>query len=438
MKFYSTRHSREKINLKQALFQGLAKDGGLFMPEKIPILPKSFFLKLPSLSLQEVAFQLSKAFFGEDVPEKELQKIVQSALTFSAPLIKLSDNIFVLELFHGPTLAFKDFGAKFMADLMNYFLRKENQKITILAATSGDTGSAVGHAFYKIPRIRVILLYPSQKVSQIQEKQITTIGGNIIALEVLGTFDDCQKMVKQAFQDQELRQKRILSSANSINIGRLIPQSFYYFYAYGQFVKKHLKKSAHPFPVVMSVPSGNFGNLSAGLIAQKMGLPIHKFIAAVNANDVFPVYLNTGNFLPKPSKRTLSNAMDVGNPSNLARIQDLYQNEIKKVRREIVSDSFSNTETKKAILEVFQKYNYLLDPHGAVAYLGLKKYQKTSPRALGIFLATAHPSKFADIVEPIINQEIKIPACLKKCLKKKKKSLKLRARYQELKRLLIP
>ncbi len=441
MKFYSTNKKAKLANLKKAVMQGLAEDGGLFMPTKIPTLPGKFFKKIHSLNFQEIAFEVAKTLLKNDIPIKNLKKIVSESINFDAPLVKIINQknpIYTLELFHGPTLAFKDFGARFMARLMSYFLQNSNKKITILVATSGDTGSAVASGFLNVKNAQVILLYPSGKVSKIQEQQLTTMGTNITALEVKGTFDDCQKLVKQAFTNLGLKTAfeqthNFLSSANSINIARLIPQSFYYFYAYSQ-----LPKTTQP-PIIC-VPSGNFGNLTAGLIAKKMGLPISKFIAATNANDVFPKYLKTGKFKAKPSTKTISNAMDVGNPSNFARILELYKNNIKKLRKDIWSQSFSDKQTKNAIKKVAKKYNYIMDPHGAVAYIGLTEYLKKhheSRKSPGIFFETAHPSKFADIVEPLIKKPITCPKRLALCLKKQKRTIKLTNNFNDLKSFLL-
>jgi len=427
MQLFSTNKKSPLVGFEKAVMQGLAEDGGLFMPTNIPSLPKEFFTKINSLNFQEIAFEIAKTLIQE-IPEKELEKIVYESINFDAPLKEVEKNIYALELFHGPTLAFKDFGARFMARIMSHFINKSNRKITIIVATSGDTGSAVASGVYKVPGIRVFLLYPSNKVSKIQEQQLTTMGKNIQALEIDGTFDDCQRLVKSAFIDEELKNifatnNDSLGSANSINIARLIPQSFYYFYAYSQ-----LKNKDHS---IFSIPSGNLGNLTAGLIAKKMGLPIRKFIAANNANNSFTEYLKTGNFTAKPSVKTISNAMDVGNPSNFARILELYQDNLENIRQDVISQSFSDAETANAIKEVYQKNHYIMDPHGAVAYLGLKAFSPT-----GIFFETAHPAKFLDIVEPIINQKIEIPERLKSCLEKEKKSIKLSKDFLDFKNFL--
>lgn len=427
MKLFSTNKKSPLATFEKAVMQGLAEDGGLFMPTEIPTLPKEFFEKISDLSFHEIAFEVAKTLI-QDIPEKDLKKIVEESINFDAPLIPVTENIYSLELFHGPTLAFKDFGARFMARIMSYFINKSDKKITIIVATSGDTGSAVASGVYNVPGIRVFLLYPSGKVSKIQEQQLTTMGGNIHALEIDGTFDDCQRLVKSAFVDEELKNifsenNDSLGSANSINIARLIPQSFYYFHAYAQ-----LKNKDH---AIFSIPSGNLGNLTAGLIAKKMGLPVKKFIAANNSNNSFTEYLLTGNFTAKPSVPTISNAMDVGNPSNFVRILELYENNLKNIRRDISSMSFTDSETAAAIKEVYSKYNYLMDPHGAIAYLGLKSF---SPQ--GIFFETAHPAKFLDVVEPIIETKIQIPERLASCLTKTKITTKLSKEFTDFKNFL--
>ncbi len=413
MQLYSTKNKQALVSLKEAVFKGLPEDNGLYMPTIIPLLDSSFIRNLGNYSFQEIGYAISKSIFMGEIPDADLWAIIERSLTFPAPLVQLDEQKHVLELFHGPSLAFKDFGARFMASLMGYFNAGEKDPLTILVATSGDTGGAVASGFYKTPGIRVVILYPSGKVSDLQEKQLTTLGENIFALEVAGTFDDCQAMVKQAFLDKELRNQLRLSSANSINISRLIPQSFYYFEAYKQLgqVKD---------PVVFSIPSGNFGNLTAGLFAQKMGLPIHHFIAATNINDVVPEYLQRGEYRSRPSKATISNAMDVGNPSNFARMVDLFQETQADgasekaawtpMKTAISGYGFDDKSTRSAISEVFQKYQYTIDPHGAVGYLALKEYQlneKTPSK--GIILETAHPSKFIDEVEAATHEPVEIP-----------------------------
>lgn len=412
MQLYSTKNATAFVSLKEAVMKGLPDDNGLFMPEHIPTLSADFIENLEKYTFPEIAFEVSKTLLQGAIPENDLKKIIDKSITFPAPVIQLDESTTILELFHGPSLAFKDFGARFMAQIMSYFNQKEDEELIILVATSGDTGGAVAAGFHKTPGIRVVILYPSGKVSPLQEKQLTTLGHNITALEIDGTFDDCQALVKKAFLDKKLNQKLRLSSANSINIARLIPQSFYYFEAYKQV--KHLNK-----PVVFCIPSGNFGNLTAGLLAKNMGLPIHKFIAATNENDVIPEYLGSGNYTPRPSVRTISNAMDVGNPSNFARMADIYANlkgnpELNgstwnNMKEDIVGFGVNDPATKEGIKEVCTKYNYVIDPHGAVGYLALKQYQKDNPDILGIILETAHPSKFISDVESILNLKVDIP-----------------------------
>ncbi len=438
MKLYSTNNRENTAPFDEALMKGLAKDGGLYMPEKIGQIPREFMEKLengklegtPVDILQEIAFEIAMVLMEGDIDPETLKNIIKDALNFDAPLVDLNENVHALELFHGPTLAFKDFGARFLSRLMAHFSKETKKEITVLVATSGDTGSAVASGFLNVPGIRVVLLYPSGKVSKIQEQQLTTMGENITALEVDGVFDDCQRLVKEAFVDSDLNEKLVLTSANSINIGRLLPQIFYYFYAYYQLKDKSK-------PVVISVPSGNFGNLTAGLISKRMGLPIDRFIAAVNANDTFEKYLQTGEYVPQKSVETMSNAMDVGDPSNFTRIMELYGHDVEKVKADIWSKSFSDEETAQAIKEVHGKYNYLMDPHGAVAYLGLMEYKKTHPDINGIFFITAHPAKFADKVEPIIGEKIQIPERLAQCLQKEKKTTKIGTNFTEFKKYLL-
>jgi len=428
VKLYSTNNKASEASFKEAVMKGLADDGGLYMPTKILTVTEGFLNN--AKTLKEIAFEVSTILIGEDIDKETLKKIIDDAINFDAPLVDLNENIHALELFHGPTLAFKDFGARFLARLMSHFLGKIDKEVNVLVATSGDTGSAVASGFLNVPGIRVVILYPSGKVSKIQEQQLTTMGGNITALEVDGVFDDCQKLVKEAFVDPELNEKLVLTSANSINIGRLLPQIFYYFHAYSQLKDKSK-------PVVISVPSGNFGNLTAGLISKKMGLPVARFIAATNANNTFEKYLQTGEFKSQKSVETMSNAMDVGNPSNFARIMELYNHDLEKVRKDIWSKSFSDEETARAIKEVYEKYNYLMDPHGAVAYLGLTEYQKQHPETNGIFFITAHPAKFADKVEPIIGQKIEMPARLAEYLKREKQSVKMETDFAAFKKFLL-
>ena len=414
MKLYSTKNPTAFVSLKEAVFKGLPDDNGLFMPDFIKKLDADFIKNLKNHSFQSIAFTVTRHLLRGIIPDEDLKMLIERAIDFPAPVVKLDDATHILELFHGPSLAFKDFGARFMAQLMSYFNQEDKRELVILVATSGDTGGAVAAGFYKTLGIKVVILYPSGKVSMLQEKQLTTLGENIMALEVQGTFDDCQALVKQAFLDKELTSKIRLSSANSINIARLIPQSFYYFEAYKQ-VETHGK------PLVFSVPSGNFGNLTAGLFAQKMGLPISKFIAATNANDVVPQYLASGIYTPTPSVPTLSNAMDVGNPSNFARMLDLYGSTWNNMKENIIGYAYDDATTKAAMREVKSTYNYVIDPHGAIAYLALKDYQKTYD-AVGILLETAHPAKFLDDVESILEQHIPIPERLASLADKKKEA----------------
>ncbi|MEI6409884.1 MAG: threonine synthase [Bacteroidota bacterium] len=404
MQLYSTNNPDLRVSLKEAIFKGLPDDNGLFMPVTIPQLPKEFFEHLPDLSFQEIAYTVARTLIQGEIPDEDLRGIIERSMNFPAPVVKLDDRTFVLELFHGPSLAFKDFGARFMAETMSYFNRAESKELVILVATSGDTGGAVAAGFHKTPGIQVVILYPSGKVSPLQEKQLTTLGHNIRALEINGTFDDCQALVKQAFLDQETTQKIRLSSANSINIARLIPQSFYYFEAF-----KQVRALGNQAPIVYAVPSGNFGNLTAGLFAKRMGLPIEHFIAATNANDVVPEYLKQGQFTPRPSVRTLSNAMDVGNPSNFARMLDLYRSTWNMMRNDIAGYAFDDSQTESAMRQVLEQHDYIMDPHAAVGYLALLEYQLKHPEHAGIILETAHPSKFIEDVSRILDQEIPIP-----------------------------
>ncbi len=426
MKYISTR-KQEETNIKTAILKGLADDGGLFMPEYIPQLEADFFENLPNLTLQQIGFKVAKEFLGESISDENLKEIIDEVLNFEIPALKISDNIYSLELFHGPTMAFKDVGARFMARMMAYF--SEGKPMKVIAATSGDTGSAVASGFFNVPGIEVYILYPKGKVSPLQEKQLTTWGGNIKALEIDGTFDDCQAIAKQILSDEELNQKFTLTSANSINIARLIPQSFYYFWAFAQLEK--LGKS-----IVFSVPSGNFGNLTAGLFAKKMGLPIHQFIASTNANDVVPNYLETGNYESKPSKQTISNAMDVGNPSNFERMKSLFNDDVSEFKKEIKSYSFLDEETKETMIKVKNDFGYTLDPHGAVAYLGLETFRKSFDSAqddkdsedfVGVLLETAHQAKFVEVVEEVLKTKIEIPEKLEAFNRKEKKSIEFPA-----------
>ncbi len=431
MKFYSTNNPSITVDLEQAVTQGLAPDNGLYMPETIPALQKDFFDKIEKKSFQEIGFAVAKNIIGNDIPESELKRIVEHTIQFDTPLVKVEDDVFALDLFHGPTLAFKDFGARFMSQLLGYFAKRQKQDIVILVATSGDTGSAVANGFLGVEGTRVVVLYPSGKVSEIQEKQFTTLGKNITSLEVDGTFDDCQRLVKQTFMDQELKKKFFLTSANSINIARLIPQSFYYFHAYAQLKDKTK-------PVVFSIPSGNFGNLTGGLFAKRMGLPIHQFIAATNANDVVPQYLLTKLFKARSSQQTISNAMDVGNPSNFDRILNLYNQNFEALANDIYGCAFTDGETQKAMQDVYAAKKYVMDPHGAIGYLGLKKYtSEVSGKVNGIFLETAHPAKFKNVVDETLGQEIEIPEPLLKFMKQTKQSTSISNDFDAFRNYLI-
>ncbi|MFK8103531.1 MAG: threonine synthase [Saprospiraceae bacterium] len=430
MRLYSTKNTTKFVSLKEAVFKGLPEDNGLYMPEHIPQLPEYFFKQLQDYSFPELAFEVSKVLLQGALPEDKLKSIIESSINFPAPLKTLAADLHILELFHGPSLAFKDFGARFMSQLMSHFNEDNKQELIILVATSGDTGGAVAAGFYDTPGIEVVILYPSGKVSMLQEKQLTTLGKNIRAIEVNGTFDDCQALVKQSFLDQALCKQLRLSSANSINIARLIPQSFYYFEA----VKQLTDPSK---PVVFSIPSGNFGNLTAGLIAKKMGLPVHQFIAATNANNVVPTYLNTGTYTPRPSVRTISNAMDVGNPSNFARMDEFYCSTWNNMTKDITGFSYTDEETRAAVQEIYEQYDYLIDPHGAVGYLALQAYTIKNPNIQGIVLETAHPAKFKKDMEGILNKTIPIPERLAILADKQKEAHYLDPDYDQFKRWLL-
>lgn len=407
----------------------LPPDNGLFMPDKIPSLSPAFIKNINDYSLPEIAFEISKAFMGDDIPENILRKICDEAFNFPVELVNTEKDTFVCELFHGPTLAFKDFGARFMSRVMSYLNRIHTTPLTILVATSGDTGGAVADGFYNVEGIQVYILYPAGGVSELQEKQLTTYGKNIHAIEVKGTFDDCQALVKKAFLDDDLNQYYRLASANSINIARLIPQTVYYFEAFKKLSKKE--------NVVFVVPSGNFGNLTAGLMARRMGLPIHHFVAATNLNDIVPHYLDKGEYIPRPSKATISNAMDVGNPSNFGRMLEMYGNSWTDMKSAISGYAFTDEQTKKMMLHVYEKFNYTLDPHGAVAYLGWLEYSKENPDQQGIILETAHPAKFIDSVESVLNTKIKVPQELEKLRDRKKVASLLSTEYSDFKSFLL-
>jgi threonine synthase len=431
MKLFSTNHNARLVSFREAVLRGLPEDNGLYLPMHIPEMSNEFIQNLPKLSLQEIGFEVTKTLVGDELSDDTIHKAVYDSIDFDAPLYRVENNIYSLELYHGPTFAFKDFGARFMARLLSHFVKEEGRKMTILVATSGDTGSAVANGFYGIKDIRVVLLYPKGKVSELQEKQFTTLGGNITALEIDGTFDDCQIMVKQAFLDIDLTGKLDLTSANSINIARLIPQSFYYFYAYGKLAEQDK-------PVIFSVPSGNFGNLCAGVLAHKMGLPSAGFVAATNANNIVPNYLATGKFIPRPSLQTISNAMDVGNPSNFPRILELYGQRHEAMARDILGFSYADSITKKIIKKVHDNYDYLICPHSAIGYLGIHDAIISKKEEVnGVFLATAHPAKFYNIIGEIIHTEIAFPHSLKTILNKDKKSFPLSCDYKAFKEFLL-
>ncbi len=428
MKYYSLNKKAPKATFENAVVKGLAPDKGLYFPEKITPLPSSFFETIKDKSNTEIAFEAIKQFIIPEIPEDILKTIVEDTLNFDFPVVEINKSISTLELFHGPTMAFKDVGARFMARCLGYFNKKNPNEVTVLVATSGDTGGAVANGFLGVKGVNVVILYPSGKVSDIQEKQLTTLGQNITALEVDGVFDDCQDMVKRAFMDEELTSKMQLTSANSINIARWLPQLFYYMFAYKQLKPKHKD-------IVFSVPSGNFGNICAGMVAQKMGLPIKHFIAANNANDTVVNYMETQSYIPKPSVQTISNAMDVGNPSNFIRIQELHNNNFEALKENLSSYSYTDSETKAALLELYKDYNYIADPHGAVGYLGTKAYLNQN-NAHVVFLETAHPTKFLDVVENVIEKSVPLPSQIKAVMDKKKVAISIDS-YGELKKFLL-
>ncbi|MEP7165978.1 MAG: threonine synthase [Ferruginibacter sp.] len=420
MKYYSLNKNAPEVDFKEATINGLAPDKGLYFPMYIPTIDKEFIDGIDQFSNADIAFKIISPYVGDSIPADELKSICNETVNFDIPLVSVTGDIFSLELFHGPTLAFKDVGARFMSRCLGFFAKDKKEKVVVLVATSGDTGGAVANGFYNVDGVEVVILYPSGKVSSVQEKQLTTLGNNIHALEVEGNFDDCQRMVKDAFADEALNKKIFLTSANSINVARWLPQQFYYFFAWKQWKDKN-------DPPVISVPSGNFGNICAGLLAHRSGLPVKHFIAACNANDVVPAYFKGGNYDPKKAVATISNAMDVGDPSNFIRIQEMYKDRIAELRQTVSSYSISDDETRVAIKNVLEKEQYLLDPHGAVAWIALNNYLGKEPGSKGIFLETAHPVKFYDVVEPVIGQKVPIPLPVQQQLKKEKKSLKIPA-----------
>lgn len=431
MKYYSTNKQAPDVNLAEAVIKGLAPDRGLYMPSSIKQLPASFFEKITQLSFQEIAYKVADAFFGEDVEPEVLKEIVYDTLSFDVPVVHVSENIYSLELFHGPTLAFKDVGARFMARLLGYFIKQQKQDdVKVLVATSGDTGSAVANGFLGVDGIHVYVLYPKGKVSEIQECQFTTLGKNITAIEVDGVFDDCQTLVKKAFLDEELNQQLYLTSANSINVARFLPQAFYYFYAYAQLAKEGKADN-----LVFSVPSGNFGNITAGLIAKRMGLPIKSFIAANNSNDIFYQYLQSGVYVPRPSVQTIANAMDVGDPSNFVRVLDLYDSSLDKIKADVTGVWYTDEAIKQIVRTGFSETGYLLDPHGACGYQALK--DKLRSDEVGVFLETAHPAKFLETVENIIGEKISVPEKLQSFMGGKKQTVPLSNNFDDFKKLLL-
>ncbi len=435
MKYFSTNKQSPEIDFKEATIKGQAPDKGLYFPEEIPLVEKKFIENISDFSNEEIAFRVIKPYVGTTIPEEKLFQIVSEAVNFPIPLVKVSDRISSLELFHGPTLAFKDIGARFMSRCLGYFVKGDSRKVTVLVATSGDTGGAVANGFYDVDGVDVVILYPSGKVSPVQEKQLTTLGKNITALEVQGTFDDCQSMVKQAFTDKNINDKLFLTSANSINVARWLPQQFYYFFAYKQWINSPLGDGGNP-PVI-SVPSGNFGNICAGILAMQSGLPVKHFIAACNMNDIVSDYLQTEVLTPKQAVATLSNAMDVGNPSNFVRVLEIFKHEFPELRSKLSSATVTDKETLATIKEVFEKYNYLADPHGAVGYFALSQYLANHPADKGIFLETAHPVKFPDAVEKITGQPIAVPDLLQPIMKRDKLSFLIPSDYIALKEFLL-
>ena len=430
MHYYSLSNPNETTNFAQAVVNGIAPDRGLYFPSEIPRLPASFFDKIEEMDVHEMALTAIQAFVGDEIPKEELERIVKTTLDFEFPVVAVEDQIGSLELFHGPTLAFKDVGARFMAQCLGYFNKQNStQKVTVLVATSGDTGGAVANGFLGVEGIEVVILYPKDKVSKVQEQQLTTLGQNITALEVNGVFDDCQDMVKTAFLDSEITNQRTLTSANSINVARWLPQMLYYFLAYRQL--KHKNK-----PLVVAVPSGNFGNICAGMIAQQMGLPIDHFVAATNVNDAVPAYLESGNYQAVKTTPTISNAMDVGDPSNFVRIQKIYGNDFENLSQHLSGYRFTDEETRTAMQHIHTSSGYVADPHGAVGYLGLKKYLENHPDKYGIFLETAHPVKFLTTVEETLGTKVELPQRIQDLLEKEKQSTPI-SNYEDLKRFLL-
>lgn len=431
MKYYNLKDKTEKVSFKEATIKGQGNEKGLFFPESIPLFDEDFISNLDRFADEEIAFRCMQDFVGDEIPESELRTIVSETIHFEIPLKKINENIDVLELFHGPTLAFKDVGARFMSRCLSYFLRNENRKVAVLVATSGDTGGAVAHGFYKVSNVEVVILYPKNRVSLVQEKQLTALGENITALEVNGSFDDCQDLVKMAFADEKINATLLLTSANSINVARWLPQQIYYLLALKQWQQTHSEKP------IISVPSGNFGNICAGILAYVRGLPVEHFVAGCNENAVVPDYLKTEKFEPRKTIATLSNAMDVGNPSNFVRILELFHHQFKDIQQAISGYAIDDEATLKTISEVQQKFRYILEPHGAVAYAALEKFMREHPDQKGFILETAHPVKFPDAVEKAIHSQVEIPADLKDLMNKEKKSVEMAPDFEELKRFLL-
>ncbi|KAF0236193.1 MAG: L-threonine [Prolixibacteraceae bacterium] len=433
MRYYSTNNNTPEVSLKEAVVKGLAADSGLFMPERIVQFQPSFFKYIQNLNFQEIAFEVAKNFFGDDIDENHLKEIVYDTLQFDCPVVKVTESIYSLELFHGPTLAFKDVGARYMARLLNYFLNDREKQVNVLVATSGDTGSAVANGFLGVDGIHVFVLYPKGKVSKIQESQFTTLGKNITALEIEGTFDDCQRLVKTAFLDDELNNKLILTSANSINVARFLPQAFYYFNAYARLKEQGVLENKE---LVFSVPSGNLGNITAGLFAREMGLPVVRFIASNNANNMVFEYLQTGKYQSRSSVETLANAMDVGAPSNFARILDLYNHSHKTISEIITGSWYPDEKIREILKRVYTENNYLCDPHGACGYEALAENLRENQ--IGVFLETAHPAKFTETVESIVGKgNVPMPDKLAAFMKGEKKSIQLNNEYYNFRNCLM-
>lgn len=430
MKYYSLHNNSPRVSFKEAVIRGIAPDRGLYFPEAIRPLEAQFFSKISSYSNEAIAMAAIRHFVEPDIPEKDLLPILTEVLDFPFPVVEISESVATLELFHGPTLAFKDVGARFMARCLGYFSKESRDEITVLVATSGDTGGAVANGFLKVPGVQVVILYPKGKVSDIQERQLTTLGHNILAVAVEGTFDDCQRMVKTAFLDETIRERRILTSANSINVARWLPQMFYFLFAY-----KAVQKNLCGRNLVFSVPSGNFGNLCAGMLAARMGLPVAHFVAATNINDTVPRFMDAGRYDPRPSRQTISNAMDVGDPSNFDRIRHLFEDNIMELQSRLSAYAFTDTETREAIRDLHTHFGYTADPHGAVGYLGLRKYQELQPNSYGIFLETAHPLKFREVVEEVTGETLSLPPRILQLMEGTKKTTPA-ASYEDLKHIL--